>query len=54
MELYIRVESAITGNFREAQADHRKIFDAFAAGHAELVAKLSCDHCERTARRLIK
>jgi DNA-binding GntR family transcriptional regulator len=54
VELYIRVEASITGNLRDAQAEHRKIFSAFSSGNAKLAAKLSREHCESTACRLLE
>lgn len=53
VEPYIRVEVYITGEPQEAQGEHHQIMQAFAEGDAPRVAKLSRDHCEHTARRLI-
>ena len=54
VEPYIRVEITFTGQFEEAQVDHRNIVEAFAAGDADRVAQLTRGHCEHTAARLIE
>lgn len=54
VERYVRVEVAMTGHLDRAQAEHRQIFKAFAKGNADLVARLSREHCEHTAERLIR
>jgi DNA-binding GntR family transcriptional regulator len=53
VERYVRVEVAMTGHLDRAQAEHRKIFKAFSDGDAARVGKLSREHCESTADRLI-
>jgi DNA-binding GntR family transcriptional regulator len=53
VEPYIRVEIAVTGQLDEAHSDHRQIVEAFAAGDAAKVARLTREHCEHTATRLI-
>jgi DNA-binding GntR family transcriptional regulator len=53
VEPYIRLEVSATGHLEEANMDHRAIAQAFATGDADLVARLSRDHCRRTADRLI-
>src|SRR5207302_9571649 len=53
VEPYIRIETAMTGHLDEANLDHCAIAQAFAAGDADLVARLSRDHCKRTVDRLI-
>jgi DNA-binding GntR family transcriptional regulator len=53
VERYVRVEVAMTGHLDRAQAEHRKIFKAFLEGDAAGVGRLSRNHCESTADRLI-
>lgn len=53
VERYVRVEVAMTGELHRAQAQHREIFKAFAAGDAARVGLLSRQHCESTAERLV-
>jgi DNA-binding GntR family transcriptional regulator len=53
VERYVRVEVSMTGHLDRAQAEHRKIFKAFADGDAARVSRLSREHCESTADRLI-
>ena len=53
VERYVRVEVSMTGHLDRAQAEHRKIFKAFADGDAVRVSRLSREHCENTAARLI-
>jgi DNA-binding GntR family transcriptional regulator len=54
VEPYIRVEVGITGALDEAHGEHERILEAFAAGDADRVARFSREHCEHTARRLLK
>jgi DNA-binding GntR family transcriptional regulator len=54
VEPYIRMEITLTGQLDDAEADHREIVEAFAAGKAEQVEKLTREHCEHTATRLIE
>lgn len=53
VERYVRVEVSITGHLDRAQLEHRKIFKAFVEGDAERVGRLSREHCESTAGRLL-
>jgi len=53
VERYVRVEVSMTGELHLAQAQHREIFKAFAAGDAARVGLLSRQHCESTAERLV-
>jgi DNA-binding GntR family transcriptional regulator len=53
VERYVRVEVSMTGHLDRAQAEHRRIFKAFADGDAARVGRLSREHCESTADRLI-
>jgi DNA-binding GntR family transcriptional regulator len=53
VEPYIRVELGITGEMEEAQGEHEQLLEAFAAGDAERVARLSREHCEHTLARLL-
>ena len=46
---YIMMEWATLQEQEESRADHRRLFQAFAAGDADLVGQLSRLHCERTA-----
>jgi len=52
VEPYIRIEVMITGNLEQANAEHRRIFNAFRRGDAETTARLCRAHCEHTAERL--
>lgn len=54
VEPYIRVEARITGDVTEAHAEHRAIFNALKSGNAALLGKLSREHVESTAERLLK
>lgn len=53
VERYVRVEVSITGHLDRAQLEHRKIFRAFAEGDAERVGRLTREHCQSTAGRLL-
>lgn len=54
VEPYIRMEVSMTGGLDQAHAEHRAMVDAFADGAAKVLAKLSREHCEHTAERLLK
>jgi DNA-binding GntR family transcriptional regulator len=54
VEPYIRVEAQMTGHVRDADAEHRAIFEAFRAGDARGLAELSRNHVENTERRLLE
>jgi DNA-binding GntR family transcriptional regulator len=54
VEPYIRVEVHMTGELDEAQREHVELLEAFAAGDASRVARLTREHCEHTARRLLQ
>jgi DNA-binding GntR family transcriptional regulator len=53
VERYVRISVAVAPHLQEASAEHRAIFAAFAEGHADEVARLCRQHCERTCRRLL-
>ena len=53
VEPYIRLESHFTGDFGEAETEHRAIFEAFRAGDPEQAGRLSGAHCASTLRRLV-
>jgi DNA-binding GntR family transcriptional regulator len=53
VEAYVRLEAAMTGEVRDAESEHRQIFDAFRAGDANGLAKLSRQHVAGTASRLL-
>ncbi|MCC6198412.1 MAG: GntR family transcriptional regulator [Burkholderiales bacterium] len=53
VEPYIRLEVSFTGDFDEAEKDHRKIFEAFRRGDARACAAACRLHCEHTAQRLL-
>jgi len=53
VEPYVRFEVGITGELIEAQSEHEQLLEAFAAGDAERVARLSREHCEHTLARLL-
>lgn len=54
VEPYIRVEMSMTGDVEEAQRDHRQLFEAYRDGDATELARLSREHVEKTARRLLR
>lgn len=53
VEPYIRVEIGFTGDVAQAQKEHRLLAKAFAAGDADTVARLTREHIEHTAKRLL-
>lgn len=53
VEAYMRTEMRLTGDVRNALAEHREMLEAFRAGDAAGLAQLSRRHVEGTARRLI-
>jgi len=53
VEPYIRLEVSMTKGLHEAQNEHHRLCDAFAAGDAVTVALLSRAHAVHTAQRLI-
>jgi len=54
VEPYIRVEIGMTGDVEEAQRDHHHLFEAYRDGDAAELARLSREHVEKTARRLLR
>lgn len=56
VEPYIRAESEHrrVGNVRDADAEHREMFEAFRAGDARGLAELSRKHVEGAAGRLLR
>ena len=50
----IRILASETGELQRAQREHRLLAKHFRAGHSELVAELSREHCAYTARALIQ
>lgn len=54
VEPYIRVEVNMTGDVEEAQFDHRQLFAAYRDGNAPELARLSREHVEHTAQRLLR
>jgi len=53
-EPYIRMEIGLTGSFAEAQDEHECLIDAFAAGDCETLERLTREHVQRTAHRIIE
>jgi DNA-binding GntR family transcriptional regulator len=53
-EPYIRMEIGLAGSFVEAQEEHEGLIDAFAAGDCETLEKLTREHVQRTAQRIIE
>jgi len=53
VEAYVRAEMGITGDVESALLEHREILEAFRAGDADGLARLSRQHIEGTARRLL-
>jgi DNA-binding GntR family transcriptional regulator len=54
IELYIRVELRLTGDFAQAQAEHEQILNAFIKGNADQVARLTREHSIHTRQRLLE
>jgi len=54
VESYIRVEIALTGNVDASNDEHEQLVDAFEAGDVETVARITREHIEHTADRLLK
>ena len=53
-EPYIRMEIGLARSFAEAQDEHEGLIDAFAAGDCETLEKLTREHVQRTAQRIIE
>ena len=53
-EPYIRMEISLTGSLMEAQLEHEMLIDAFSNGDCERLEKLTRDHVQHTARRLME
>lgn len=53
VEPYVRMETSMTGGLKQAQKEHRALVEAFEAGDAERVARLSREHCQHTSERLL-
>ena len=54
VEPYIRMEVDMTGGLDEAQEEHDRLVEAYERGESQVVAKMSREHCEHTAVRLLK
>lgn len=53
VEPYVRLELAITGDVDEAAREHQEMLAAFRAGDAFALARLSREHVDHTAARLL-
>jgi DNA-binding GntR family transcriptional regulator len=53
IEPYVRIESIMTSDFREASLEHREIFEAFRDCAPNRAGALSRDHCVSTMNRLL-
>jgi DNA-binding GntR family transcriptional regulator len=53
-EPYVRMEIKLTGNLLEAQGEHERLIDAFAAGDGEILESLARVHVQHTAKRLLE
>lgn len=53
IEPYIRMETNLTGDFSQAQQEHREIVDAFAVADAARFKRLIRKHAENTRGRLL-
>ena len=53
VEPYIRVEINLTKEVRQAEHEHREMYDALRAGDGARLGQLCRQHCENTASRLI-
>jgi DNA-binding GntR family transcriptional regulator len=54
VEPYIRIEINLTKDVRQAETEHRAMFEALQASDAARLRKLTRQHCENTAARLIR
>lgn len=54
VEPYIRIEINLTKDVKQAEAEHRLMFEALEAGSTRRLKQLCRQHCENTASRLIK
>jgi DNA-binding GntR family transcriptional regulator len=48
------MEICLARSFAEAQDEHEGLIDAFAAGDCETLEKLTREHVQRTAQRIIE
>jgi len=53
VEPYVRVELLMTGDVEEAAREHRELLEAFRARDGATLARLSRQHVDHTARRLL-
>jgi hypothetical protein len=53
VEGYVRLEAAMTGQVHDAASEHWQMFEAFRAGDAHGLARLSREHVAGTASRLL-
>lgn len=53
IESYIRTETRLTGDLREAQQEHIQLAQAFVLGDADRFVQLTRDHSEHTRARLL-
>ncbi len=53
VEPYIRMEASMTGGLAQAQEEHHAMVAAFEEGDADAVARISREHCQHTAERLL-
>jgi DNA-binding GntR family transcriptional regulator len=53
-EPYLRMEISLTGSFAQADEEHDGLIDAFVAGNCESLEKLTREHVQHTAQRLVE
>jgi DNA-binding GntR family transcriptional regulator len=53
-EPYIRMEISLTGSLMDAQLEHEMLIEAFSNGDCERLEKLTRDHVQHTAQRLME
>jgi DNA-binding GntR family transcriptional regulator len=53
LEPYIRMETTLTGDLKQAEAEHDKLLAAFADGDPESFARATGEHIQHTAERLL-
>src|ERR1700733_1023195 len=53
-EPYIRMDVGSTGSFEEAQKEHDGLIEAFVAGDCQTLEKLTREHVQHTAQRIIE
>jgi DNA-binding GntR family transcriptional regulator len=53
-EPYLRMEISLTGSFAQADDEHDGLIEAFVAGDCQTLEKLTREHVQHTAQRIIE